>query len=257
MDNWFTTEPIDEHTWVISEDGHWEQPHSYLLLGDASAVLIDTGLGVASIKNEVARLTGLPVKVIITHAHWDHVGGVAEFSDIAIHEADSKWLADGLPIPDSQIRENFNKTAPRKPFPKTFNIKTYATPKITANEVLKGGEVMDLGNRVLRILHTPGHSPGSICVYDEVRGYLFTGDTLYEGTLYMNYESTDPQAFARSMRILAQLPNVVTIMPGHNKAPLKADILREADKAFAQLETQNLLKHGSGLHKFSRIGILV
>lgn len=72
--NWFTVEKIDAWTFAISEYKHWEETHCYLLCGTERAILIDTGLGVANIKKVVENLTDLPVTVLTTHAHWDHIG---------------------------------------------------------------------------------------------------------------------------------------------------------------------------------------
>jgi glyoxylase-like metal-dependent hydrolase (beta-lactamase superfamily II) len=92
MNNWFTTENIDFETYAISEYGHWERVHSYLLIGKEQALLIDTGLGIGNIKSAAKTLTDLPIKVITTHAHWDHIGGHHLFQDISIHKADAGWL---------------------------------------------------------------------------------------------------------------------------------------------------------------------
>ena len=83
--NWFTVEKIDARTFAISEYKHWEETHCYLLCGTERAVLIDTGLGVANIKNVVDDLTDLPVSVITTHVHWDHIGGHKYFANFAVH----------------------------------------------------------------------------------------------------------------------------------------------------------------------------
>jgi glyoxylase-like metal-dependent hydrolase (beta-lactamase superfamily II) len=122
---------------------------------------------------------------------------------------------------------------------------------------LSGGETLDLGGRKLQIIHTPGHSPGSICIYEQEKGHLFTGDTLYKGTLYMNYESTDPVAFAHSIHTLASLNPVAQIFPGHHEMALDATILEEADSAFTELKENKKLEHGSGLHTYKNINILI
>lgn len=75
MDSWFTVEQIDQDTFVISEYRHWEETHCYLLCGTKRAILIDTGLGVSNIREVIDGLTKLPVTVITTHVHWDHIGG--------------------------------------------------------------------------------------------------------------------------------------------------------------------------------------
>ena len=104
MSDWFTIEKIDNNTYAISEYGHWEKMHSYLLIGKTYALLIDTGLGIGNIKKEVDLLTDLPVKVVTTHVHWDHIGGHSLFSDISVHTDDAKWLKSGIPIPINIIK---------------------------------------------------------------------------------------------------------------------------------------------------------
>ena len=99
MGNWFTVEKIDNGTYAISEYKHWEETHCYLLCGTEKAVLIDTGLGVANIKAVVDSLTTLPITVITTHVHWDHIGGHGYFDNIAVHEMEENWLSIQFPIP--------------------------------------------------------------------------------------------------------------------------------------------------------------
>lgn len=94
--NWFTIEKIDAQTFAISEYKHWEETHCYLLCGTERAVLIDTGLGVANIKKAVDHLTDLPVAVLTTHAHWDHIGGHQYFADFAVHEIVNLYANDFL-----------------------------------------------------------------------------------------------------------------------------------------------------------------
>ena len=86
MSDWFTVERIDAQTFAISEYKHREETHCYLLCGRERALLIDTGLGVANIKIVVDNLTSLPVMVVTTHVHWDHIGGHRYFGNIAVHE---------------------------------------------------------------------------------------------------------------------------------------------------------------------------
>ena len=85
MKDWFTVEKIDEDTYAISEYQHWEETHCYLLCGTKRALLIDTGLGVANIKEVVDKLTMLPIFVVTTHVHWDHIGGHQYFENIGVH----------------------------------------------------------------------------------------------------------------------------------------------------------------------------
>ncbi|MCK4260139.1 MAG: MBL fold metallo-hydrolase [Halanaerobiales bacterium] len=246
--NWFTVEKIDDTTFAISEYGHWEKVHSYLLIGSESACLIDTGLGIGNIKKVVDGLTNLPIKVLTTHVHWDHIGGHGFYDNIYVHKADADWLTKGIPIPLENIRKNVVKEPISKPFPKGFDISIYYPFTGKPNVELSGGECIELGNRKLRIIHTPGHSPGHICVFEEEKGYLYSGDIFYIGILYAFYPSTDPVKFAESIKKLSQLNNVSRILPGHNDLNVSSKLLEKANLCFQALGEKGLLYHGSGLH---------
>ena len=75
MDNWFTIDRVDDNTYIISEYRHWEETHCYLLNGSERSLLIDTGLGISNIYDEVMKFTYKPITAVATHIHWDHIGG--------------------------------------------------------------------------------------------------------------------------------------------------------------------------------------
>lgn len=201
--NWFTVEKIDAQTFVISEYKHWEETHCYLLYGTERAVLIDTGLGVANIKNVVDDLTDLPVSVITTHVHWDHIGGHKYFKDFAIHKNEVSWVSEQFPLPLYVVKKNL--TLEPCDFPKDFNIDDYQIFKGTPASILHDGNLIDLGNRTLKVIHTPGHSPGHCCFYEQDRGRLYSGDLIYKGCLDTFYPTTDPIAFMRSVEKVSLL----------------------------------------------------
>jgi len=253
--SWFTVENIDNATFAISEYGHWTQVHSYLFVGKERAALIDTGLGIANIKEVVQQLTILPVLVITTHVHADHIGGHSLFADIAVHEHDKSWLENGIPIPIEQFRKYITKEPFTKKPPESFRIESYNVFTGSPSQILKDSETIELGNRTLEVLHTPGHSPGHICIFERDTGYLVTGDLLYEGTLYAFFDSTDPQLFAKSIKRLNALSHISRLLPGHNRLNISVDLLSEADNAFDEISVQNKLKQGTGLHEFEHISI--
>lgn len=121
--DWFTVEKLEEGTFAISEYKHWEKTHCYLLLGSRSALLIDTGLGVAPIHDAVASLTSLPVQVATTHAHWDHIGGHKYFQDIAVHQAELPWLSGSFPLPLQAVKQAL--TQEPCAFPPGFDLAGY------------------------------------------------------------------------------------------------------------------------------------
>ncbi len=109
-DPWFTVTELDSKTYAISEYGHWEKVHSFLLLGEEKAALIDTGLGIDSIKRVVDKLTNLPIVVITTHVHADHIGGHGEFEQLFVHEDEEDWLISGIKgLAIEQIRKDIGR----------------------------------------------------------------------------------------------------------------------------------------------------
>ena len=86
MSDWFTIDEIDKETYIISEYRHWEETHCYLLNGAEQSLLIDTGLGICNIYNEVIKLTSKPIIAVATHIHWDHIGGHEYFPDFYAHK---------------------------------------------------------------------------------------------------------------------------------------------------------------------------
>ena len=254
LSDWFTVEKIDGDTWAIGEYKHWEEPHCYLLCGTERAALIDTGLGVANIREVVNRLTALPVLVLTTHAHWDHIGGHGDFDEIAVHAAEADWLSERFPISLETVKKNL-MCKPCK-FPDGFAIQNYRIFQGSPQKLLEDGDRIDLGNRVLTVVHTPGHSPGHCCFHEAERGYLYSGDLVYGGCLDAFDPSTDPKAFAESVRKIQSL-RPRRILPGHHQITVPVEIVGRIRAAFDQLEDEGKLKHGGGIFDYGAFQIHV
>jgi glyoxylase-like metal-dependent hydrolase (beta-lactamase superfamily II) len=250
MDNWFTVERVDHETYAISEYKHWEETHCYLLLGQEQALLIDTGLGVGNIKGIIDRLTALPVTVATTHVHWDHIGGHKYFDRIYVHEAEMEWL-EHFPIPLEAVKSSLAKQPNGLPeeFPEGFHMDDYSVFQGRASGILRDNDGIDLGNRRVRVLHTPGHSPGHICFYEPDKGFLYTGDLIYAGTLDAFYPSTDPCLFMQSVKKVKALP-VQRILPAHHSLEPPVDLIDRVDQAFTTLYEEGKLKQGNGIFCF-------
>jgi len=255
-DPWFTTQKIDDNTYAISEYGHWEKVHSFLLIGEKKAALIDTGLGIDSIKRITDKLTHLPIEVITTHVHVDHIGSHREFDEIYVHEGDKDWLINGIKgLSIEQIRKDINRniTLPR---PQTFNPDTYQPFQGDPTGLLKDQDIIDLGDRKLVIYHTPGHSPGHLSIYDATNAYLFTGDLLYDQTpIYAFYPSTNPIDLVNSLEKITNIKNVKLIFGSHNTVGLHSKILEEVKFAVNFLREKDLVKFGTGIHEFKGFSI--
>ena len=246
MENWFTIEQLEADTFAISEYRHWEQTHCYLLVGTRRALLIDTGLGVGDLRAEVDRLTGLPVTVLSTHVHWDHIGGHRQFARHLVHPSEAAWLNGAFPLPKAAVIAMLQRDCA---LPEEFDPQSYSIFQGSPSELVDDGDRLDLGGRMLTVLHTPGHAPGHLCVWEQARGALYSGDLVYRGTLYANYPSTDPQALLRSMETVAALP-IQRIFPGHHSLALPADLPRRMAAALRALDRRGLLRHGSGLFSY-------
>lgn len=246
MDDWFTVDKVDEGTYVVSEYRHWEESHCYLLIGSERCLLIDTGLGIADIHACVRSLTGKAISAVATHVHWDHVGGHRHFPDFYAHADELPWLRGGFPLTIGQIRE---MVADRCSLPEGFDLGAYEFFQGEPTRLLGDGDEIDLGGRTVRALHTPGHSPGHLCFWEEARGYLFTGDLVYKDTLFAYYPSTDPEAYLLSLAKIAELP-AERVFPGHHALDIRPEIVQRMRDAFIGLKKDGKLRHGSGVRDY-------
>lgn len=252
MDDWFTVEAIDAQTFVISEYRHWEETHCYLICGQEKAVLIDTGLGVSDISRVVDGLTALPVTVLTSHVHWDHIGGHRHFKRFAVHEAEKDWISGGFPLSQEDVKKQL--TEQPCAFPKDFDIDTYRIFQGEPQFLLHDGDRIGLGGRTVRVIHTPGHSPGHCCFYEPEKRFLYAGDLIYRGCLDVFYPSTDPLLFYQSVKRLENL-DISRVFPGHHGVDIPVSLIREIEYDFAELNRKGQLRQGEGLFTFGDIRI--
>ena len=251
MNKWFTIDRIDAKTHIISEYRHWEETHCYLLSGSQRSLIIDTGLGVANIYDEVMKLAGGPVTAVATHAHWDHIGGHGYFPDFYAHAAELDWLNGKFPLPLNAVRAMVVDCCN---LPDGFKIENYKIFQGMPRKVLADHDIIDLGDRKIETLHTPGHSPGHLCFWEKGKGYLFTGDLAYKDMLFAYYPSTDPEAYLASLKKVAALP-VKEVFPAHHSLDIRPEILIRMRDAFAELKAEGKLCHGSGKFSYGDWGI--
>jgi glyoxylase-like metal-dependent hydrolase (beta-lactamase superfamily II) len=170
--------------------------NSYLI-ADEKIVLIDTGTGSSpSLKEKVMDATDKIDLIINTHAHLDHVGGNSQFSaKVAIHVKDAPELESGSLYGTADL---FGKNA-----------------KSSADQMLKDGDIVDTGTLELKVIHTPGHTPGGICLLSSA-GHLFSGDTVFSGGSFGRVDLSCGSA-SELLASLERLKNVdfEFLMPGH------------------------------------------
>ena len=251
MKDWFTIERVDEETYIISEYRHWEETHCYLLNGAEYSLLIDTGLGICNIHDEIIKLTDKPVIAVATHIHWDHIGGHEYFPDFYAHENELDWLNGKFPLTAEQVKD---MVVDRCDLPEGYDVSKYKLFRGNPTRVLKDNDMIDIGGRSIRVRHTPGHSPGHLCFWEGERGYLFTGDLVYKDILFAYYPSTDPGAYLNSLERISALP-VKRVFPAHHSLDIQPEILARMRDAFRQLRDEGKLHHGSGTFDYGDWGV--
>lgn len=227
---------MDNHTWVISEGTGRGRTHCYLLEGDDLAVIIDTGLNVIDIKGITQSITSKNVHVINTHGHFDHISNNHQFNKVYMHPKDKPVFLDHSSY---ETRYKFF-TARYKDkgwlkwliyFPFIYNNlkKQCNIPKQHDYFPVYDGMTIDLGKRELKIIETPGHTLGSICILDVGARRLYTGDTLCEDAVLLHFDhSASVNTFLESLQKLKDMSNFYDkIYAGHQKIPLEIDLLND------------------------------
>ena len=230
-DAWFEVYKVAPGVFAIYEPHQFEETISYLIAGGKLALLFDTGMGIGDIKKVTAELTKLPVIVLNSHTHNDHVGGNWQFEtiygmDTAFTRANARGSRE-----DAQA-----ELAPGEicgELPKGFDRNAYATRPWIIKEYRHDGDRIDLGGRSLEIIATPGHTPDAVCLLDRAHGLLFTGDTYYPAPIWLFRPETDLDAYGASIKRLAALaPRVKTLLCAHNVPVAPPSVLPRLVSAF-------------------------
>ena len=208
--------------------------------------MIDTGLGICNIYDEVRKLTDKHVIAVATHIHWDHIGGHKYFPDFYAHKAELDWLNGKFPLSIQTVRD---MVVDRCDLSDGFDVSKYEIFQGAPTKVLNDGEIIDLGDRKIKALHTAGHSPGHLCFWEQKRGYLFTGDLIYKDTLFAYYPPTDPVAYLNSLEVIAVLPSK-RLCPAHHSLNIEPEIAVSMRDAFRELKAKGKLHHGAGTFNY-------
>ncbi len=214
-DQWFEVFEVAAGVYAIDEPHQSEETISYLIVGTKRAMLFDTGMGISNLKELAERLTRLPIAVLNSHTHNDHVGDNWRFQRVyGMDTAFSKKNAQGSrKAAQDEIGENEICGS----LPTGFDTKSYATLPWKVTNAIQDGAKIDLGGRTLEVLSTPGHTPDALCLFDREAGLLFTGDTYYPAAIWLSRPETDLNAYGASIRRLAALmPAVKKVLGAHN-----------------------------------------
>ena len=230
-DSWFEVYKVAPGVFAIYEPHQSEETISYLILGDKRAALFDTGLGISDLKKVTAELTPLPIVVLNSHTHNDHVGDNWQFETIYGMDTDFTRRNARGSREDAQA-----EIAPGElcgALPTGFDSKIYATRPWKITSYIHDGDRIDLGGRSLEVISTPGHTPDAISLLDRPNGLLFTGDTYYPATIWLYRPETDFDAYDASIhRLAALVPQVKTVLGAHNIPVAPPSVLPRLITAF-------------------------
>jgi glyoxylase-like metal-dependent hydrolase (beta-lactamase superfamily II) len=235
-DPWFEVYKIRPGVFAIYEPHQSEEIISYLILGKTRTLLFDTGMGISNIREVVESLTTLPVSVLNSHTHDDHVGDNWRFSDIYGMDTDFTRTNSKGSREDAQA-----EIAPGEvcgTLPAGFNPAEYSTRPFHVAHWMHDHDKIDLGGRVLEIIATPGHTPDAIALWDERNGLLFTGDSFYIGPIWLFRPETDLNAYVASVKKLAALaPRLQLLLPAHNTPVAEPGYLPRVVEAIQQVRS--------------------
>ncbi|UBF26835.1 MBL fold metallo-hydrolase [Kovacikia minuta CCNUW1] len=216
--SWFSTQRIRDDLYLITEPHYYwyNRANLWLIKGQTQDLLVDTGLGVASLRQYIASLLDKPLLAIASHIHFDHSGGMHEFDRRAIHAAEAEALRQGddyeaLCTPEQGwVQDDHFEVLPHA----GFTVEQYTLQATEPTHTLQEGDVLDLGDRGLEVLHLPGHSPGCIALYDPKSRELFSGDVIYDGELLDELHCSHIPTYLATYDRLQKLP-VEAVYPGH------------------------------------------
>ena len=213
---------LADNTWRIEDEG----VRFFLLAGENRALLIDSGMQIHNAKDIAQQLVSQPIELLNTHADMDHIGSNEQFASFYMHPAEAS---------------NYYNTQGKQG---TF------IP-------VADGDIIDLGNRTLKILSIPGHTPGSIAILDMEQRVLYSGDTIQDGVIFMFGVQREMHAYLHSLKKLEALRSCFDqIYPSHGNIPLppsQIDLLYQAalDIMENKIEGKNVNFHGISIKKYT------
>lgn len=230
-DRWFERQRIDDAITLLTEPAVHPllRCNIWHVRGRARDLVVDTGLGVTSLREAAADLFGVDTLAVATHSHMDHVGSFHEFDHRAIHAAEAEsaaTAAENLPLDVAgygddelswfsgigyDISGGLITAIPHE----GFDLGSHALRGAAPTRTLSEGDLIDLGDRAFEVLHLPGHSPGSIGLWEASTGVLFSGDAVYDGPLLDQIPGSNIDDYLNTMERLADLP-VTVVHAGHD-----------------------------------------
>jgi len=214
-EDWYRIQTIGDDVTLIDEPHiqPFYRCNIWHVRGRDRDMLVDSGMGVVSLREWVPLVTERALTAVASHTHFDHIGCHHEFEDRAVHRAEAEILASptrASTLADPYVTDEIFDTLPPLPYASS----DYSVKGAGATRLLEDGDVLDLGDRHFEVVHTPGHSPGGIALWEAASGILFSGDIVYDGPLIEDTYHADLNDYHASMLRLLDLP-VRVVHGGH------------------------------------------
>ncbi len=213
--DWYATRSVGDGVTYISEPfvREFYRCNIWHVRGRERDLLVDSGMGVVSLREHVPLVTEKPCLAVASHTHFDHIGSHHEFAERLIHAAEADILAHPTrpaTLAEPYVTDDIFTRLPPAPYASA----EYAVKGAPATRLLADGDMIDLGDRRFEVIHTPGHSPGGIALWEATTGILFSGDIVYDGPLVEDTYHSDAADYHASMMRLLDLP-VRVVHGGH------------------------------------------
>ena len=206
-EDWYRIRPqSDGITWI--DEPHIQEFYRcnvWHVRGRDRDMLVDSGMGVLSLREWVPLVTERPLDAVASHTHFDHIGCHHEFPCRLCHAAEVEILAHAdreNTFADKYVTDDIFHRLPPEPYQSA----TYTVKGAPATRILQDGDIIDLGDRHFEVIHTPGHSPGGIALWEAATGVLISGDIVYDGPLIEGTTEEEAAQYIASMKRLLQLP---------------------------------------------------
>ncbi len=248
-DRWWSRTPLDDGITLLTE------PHVHRVIrcnvwhvrGRHRDLVVDTSVGVSSVADALRPTLDKPVVAVASHVHYDHVGCLHEFDDRLMHPVAAalmnpyraqmplrwsafgdEWIEEAQAIGYVVDRDEMIDALPHS----GFDIDAFHTEGVSVTNTVDEGDVIDLGDRRFEVLHLPGHTPGSIGLWEAATKTLFSGDAIYDGPLIDFLPESDVQAYVSTMKRLRDTPADV-VHAGHDASFGREQLVAIADRYLA------------------------
>ncbi len=262
VQDWFRVSEPEPGVFVIEEPLHDEEVASFLIVGSDHALLVDAGMGVADLRAVVESITSLPVTLLVSHAHFDHVGDAWRFAGdypVLVHPLEAERLRAGTP--NERLRRFYTPEHLLGPLPAGFDLDTATIPGAEPSGFVQDGNSIDLGGRVLEIIHAPGHEEGLLALLDRANRLLFSTDVVYAGRIYAHMPGSDLAAYRATMARLAALaPDLDAVYASHGERPISPGVLARLASAFEAIAAGRAPDESTGaadVHRIDGLTVLV